>query len=567
MHVLGVIPARGGSKRLPNKNLEKIGGRPLVAWAVRSAVESRRLSETLVSTDDEAIKRAAEACGGRVPFMRPAELARDESTSESVLRHAVEWYEKSAGKRPDILVLLQPTSPLRTWKDIDEAIRLVAEEGADSAETVTRDEGSPAHKYVLRDGRLVRWPSGSHEEAAALYRPTGAVYAVRYSVFMEHGTLRGKDHRGLVRDGASSIDIDTVLDLRIARTILRERAETGPELFPSRPFVIAEAGVNHDGKRDLALRLVDIAAEAGADAVKFQTFRPEKLVSRAAPKAAYQKKSTGPEGGQLEMLKRLSLGQDDHKAVLERCRERGIEFLSTPFDEDSADFLDELGVRMFKLGSGELTNLGLLAHVARKGKPMLVSTGMSTLEEVSAAVDAIRENGSPPLALLHCVSDYPARPEDANLLAMTTLAERFGLPVGFSDHTPGIEVSVAAAALGARIIEKHFTSDKTLPGPDHSMSLDPGELSALVRSVRSAASALGDGDKSPRPSEEDTRRAARRSLVLTRGLKAGDRLTADALTAKRPGTGIPPSELRDVVGKTLRADAPEDAVLDWEMLE
>lgn len=335
----------------------------------------------------------------------------------------------------------------------------------------------------------------------------------------------------------------------------------------SRPYIIAEAGVNHGGDVRSALRLVDAAAKAGADAVKFQTFQAERLVTLRASKARYQVRTTGGKESQFEMLKRLELSPGDHRSILARCRKRGIEFMSTPFDEGSADFLAGLGMRIFKVASGELTNHPLLENIARKRLPVILSTGMSDLSEVAAAVAAIRDAGNPPLVLLHCVSDYPAAPEDANLRAMAVMARRFSVPVGFSDHTAGLEVSIAAAALGAAVIEKHFTLDRSLPGPDQASSLEPGELRDLVRCVRNAAAALGDGRKLPQPSEADTRNVARRSLVLARAAKAGTALTPDLLAAKRPGTGIPPGQRAEVLGRTLRRSCPADTVLSWDLLK
>ncbi|MBI5240027.1 MAG: N-acetylneuraminate synthase [Elusimicrobia bacterium] len=339
------------------------------------------------------------------------------------------------------------------------------------------------------------------------------------------------------------------------------------DFLPSgRPFVIAEAGVNHNGRQDLALRLVDAAAAAGADAVKFQTFRAEALACADAPKARYQRRGSRGSASQRDMLKALELNPAAHEAVLARCRRRRILFLSTPFDEESADFLERLGMKAFKLPSGEVTNPFLLAHVARKGRPVILSTGMSTFAEVRSAVQVLRRAGNRDLALLHCVSNYPAKPEDSNLRAMSTLAEAFKVPVGYSDHTPGIAVAVAAAALGARIIEKHFTLDKGLPGPDHAVSLDARELRDLVVSLRQAVEALGDGVKTPRPSEAEIRRVSRRSVVLARRMEAGVPLRLDSLAFKRPGTGIPPTLARKVVGRTLRRPAEADTLLRWDML-
>jgi N,N'-diacetyllegionaminate synthase len=331
-------------------------------------------------------------------------------------------------------------------------------------------------------------------------------------------------------------------------------------------FVVAEAGVNHNGDPDLARRLVDVAADAGADAVKFQTFRAGALVSRSAPKAAYQAETTGSAESQRAMLERLELSAEAHLALREQCRRRGLVFLSTPFDEASADLLERLEVAAFKVPSGEITNPGLLRHVAAKGRPVILSTGMATLEEVAAAVEIIRTAGDPPLALLHCVSAYPAPPAEMNLRALDTLAAAFGCPVGLSDHTVGHEVALAAVARGAALLEKHFTLDRALPGPDHRASLEPAGLRALVAGVRVVESALGDGDKRPAPSEADTRRVARRSLVAARALAAGTRLAAADLVVKRPGTGIAPADAARVVGRVLRRDVAADEVLEWSAL-
>lgn len=327
------------------------------------------------------------------------------------------------------------------------------------------------------------------------------------------------------------------------------------------PFVIAEAGVNHNGSAALAVRLVDAAADAGADAVKFQTFKAETLATAAAPKAAYQRRGTARGESQLDMLRKLELSEEGHRRALARAKKRGIAFLSTPFDEASADFLSRLGVALFKLPSGEITNHPLLRHVARKRKPVILSTGMSTLAEVREAVAALRRAGCRRLTLLHCVSNYPAEPKDANLRAMKTMADAFKTPVGWSDHTPGAVVSIAAVALGAAVIEKHFTLDKRLPGPDHAMSLDPKELKAFVGALREAASALGDGIKAPRPCEAPIRLVARRSLVLKSPLAKGTVIAAAHLSSKRPGTGLPPSRLASVIGRRLKRSLPADRPL------
>ncbi len=336
---------------------------------------------------------------------------------------------------------------------------------------------------------------------------------------------------------------------------------------PARPcFVIAEAGVNHNGDPETALRLVDTAAGAGADAVKFQTFRAELLVSPDAPKAEYQKRTTGGDESQLDMLRRLELPEADHRRLIARCAERGICFLSTPFEQPSADLLDRLDVPAYKIGSGELTNLPLLTHVAGKGRPIILSTGMATIDEVAAAVEAVRAAGCEQLALLHCVSNYPADPADANLRAMATLAEAFDVPVGFSDHTEGDEVALAAVAMGACILEKHFTLDRTLEGPDHRASIEPDALAAMVRRIRRVESALGDGTKAPATTEANTAAVARRSLVFARDLPAGHVLSAGDLAVRRPGTGLAPNRLGEVVGRRLAGAVRAGQLLREETL-
>jgi len=332
-------------------------------------------------------------------------------------------------------------------------------------------------------------------------------------------------------------------------------------------FVIAEAGVNHNGDIELAKRMVDVAKDAGADAVKFQTFKAESLATIAAPKAEYQLTNTASTETQLEMLRQLELSEEAHREVCDYCAVKGITFLSTPFDADSADFLETLHVPAFKISSGDLTNLPLLEHIARKGRPVILSTGMATLQEVRDAVNTISEAGCRDLILLHCVTNYPALPSEINLRAMTTMRDEFGVPVGFSDHTEGTVISLAAVALGATVIEKHFTLDKNFPGPDHKASLEPEELQSLIKGIRAIEVSLGDGEKCPTPSEFETAKIARRSIIAATDIPAGSPLRSDSLVLKRPGTGLPPSMLKSLVGKVARVDITEGTLIDLEMLE
>jgi N,N'-diacetyllegionaminate synthase len=331
-------------------------------------------------------------------------------------------------------------------------------------------------------------------------------------------------------------------------------------------FIIAEAGVNHNGSVKTAEELINAAAEAHADAVKFQTFQADKLVTKSAPKAEYQLETTPAGQSQHEMLLKLELSIGVHRHLIAHCAKQELVFLSSPFDEESSDLLESLGVTAFKIPSGELTNLPFLAHVARKNKPIILSTGMATLAEVEVAVAALRGAGNAAIILLQCVSNYPASPADVNLRAMITMAQTFDVPVGYSDHTLGNEVALAAVALGACVIEKHFTLDRNLPGPDHKSSLEPEELRDLVRSVRIVESALGNGEKNPAPSEANTASIARKSLVAACDIPADTELTVEMIVARRPGTGVSPA-LRDrIVGRKTRTSIREGAVLTFEML-
>lgn len=325
-------------------------------------------------------------------------------------------------------------------------------------------------------------------------------------------------------------------------------------------YVIAEAGVNHNGSEETALQLVETAAKAGADAVKFQTFKADKLVAEGTATAEYQKHQTGIED-QYTLIKNLELSEDLHRKIINHCNKCKIEFMSTPFDIDSAQFLRELGMERLKIPSGELTNLPFIRDLAAFNKPMILSTGMANLEEVKEAVATVKEERKKRgfveplqemLTILHCTSNYPARVEDVNLKAMQTMAAELGLPVGYSDHTDGIFVSVSAVALGAKVIEKHFTMDRSLPGPDQKASLEPEELELMIKQIRQIEASLGDGVKAPRASELPVRDLVRRSATLIKDKKAGEVIGDDDLVLLRPGTGIPPKNLTEIIGRQLK---------------
>lgn len=341
-----------------------------------------------------------------------------------------------------------------------------------------------------------------------------------------------------------------------------------------RCLVIAEAGVNHNGREDLALRLVDAAAACGADVVKFQTFTADTLVTKGTAKATYQQRNTG-EGDQYSMLKQLELARDTYVRLRDRAIECGIEFLSTPFDEQAADMLVGLGIRRIKVPSGEITNLPFLRHLTGFGLPIIVSTGMSTLDEIGDALEAIaaarRARGlqgrlEEYVTVLHCTSNYPAEPEQVNLRAMQTIRDRFGLPVGYSDHTTGTLASVAAVAAGAVVIEKHFTLDADLPGPDHRASLTPAQFTEMTRQIRAAEVLLGSGEKAPCAAELPIRELVRKSVTTRRAVSRGQPLAREDLVLLRPGTGIAPKDLERVIGRAARRDLPAGATLRWDDL-
>lgn len=328
-------------------------------------------------------------------------------------------------------------------------------------------------------------------------------------------------------------------------------------------FIIAEAGVNHNGSLDLAKQLIDVAAESGADAVKFQTFKADNLVTKKAQKADYQKQNTGTNESQYEMIKKLELSEAAHHELIAHCRKCRIQFLSTPFDHESIELLNRLGMAIFKIPSGEITNLPYLRHIGSLKKEVVLSTGMADLGEVEDALDVLTSAGTPleHITVLHATTEYPCPMNEVNLRAMQTIRNAFGVRVGYSDHTQGIEIPIAAVAMGASVIEKHFTLDRTMEGPDHKASLEPNELKAMVAAIRDVEKALGDGIKKPTPSEARNKPVARKSVVASRPIRAGEQLSTENLTVKRPGGGISPMRWDEIVGTLADRDYQADEAL------
>jgi N,N'-diacetyllegionaminate synthase len=327
-------------------------------------------------------------------------------------------------------------------------------------------------------------------------------------------------------------------------------------------LIIAEAGVNHNGSVEIAKKMIDTAKSCGADIVKFQTGRVDAVVSKSAPMAEYQKENTGTDSSQADMLKKLLLPFEAFDELAAYCRKVGIYFLSTPFDLYSVDYLDKLGCDMWKIPSGEITNLPYLVRIASTHKPVIMSTGMSTMQEVSEAVKLLKEKGVGEITLLHCTTQYPTAYEDVNLKAMLTLREQFDCKVGYSDHTPGIEIPVAAVAMGASVIEKHFTLDRNMEGPDHKASLEPDELKNMILSIRNVEKALGTGVKEPASSEIGNKTVARKSIIAARDIKKGEAFSEENLTTKRPGSGISPMKWYEVIGRKAERDFAADELIE-----
>lgn len=327
-------------------------------------------------------------------------------------------------------------------------------------------------------------------------------------------------------------------------------------------YIIAEAGVNHNGSFDLAKKMVDVAKDAGADCIKFQTFVAENLATKKANKADYQKKTTDQHETQLDMLKNLELTFDEFIKLSHYCNEKKIDFMSTAFDFQSMNFLEKLDVKKWKIPSGEITNLPYLIRIAKTNTPVILSTGMSTLNEVEEAIKILKRNGSKEITVLHCTTDYPTHYADVNLSAMITMKNEFNLPVGYSDHTLGINVSIAAVALGATVIEKHFTLDRSMDGPDHKASLEPLELKEMIMGIRNIEKALGDGKKKPSESEKKNIEIARKSIVASKFISKGEVFTVDNITVKRPGNGISPMKWFEIMGQTAKKNISEDEMIE-----
>ncbi|MBI4718836.1 MAG: N-acetylneuraminate synthase family protein [Planctomycetes bacterium] len=593
MVVLGVILARAGSKGLPDKCVRALLGRPVIAYTFDHVLASRRLTAAVLTTDSQPAAALARAAGIEV-IERPAELATDSATVDAAVRHAVDCWEHRHRASVDVVVILYGNVPLRAAGLIDRAVAQREQSGADSVRSVAPvTKQHPDWIHRLDGDRMFQFRTNSiyrRQDLEPLYYHDGAVIVVARTALLgalrtpdDHQAFLGTDRRALVQDAGACVDIDEMADLCLAEALLRSQAERagdapaparaggvmiGPNRVApgARTLVVAEAGVNHDGSVERALALVDAAVQVGADAVKFQMFRADELVTPLAPAAAYQKDACGAVG-QREMLAGLELSPADFHHIRRHCAKRGILFLATPFSPSDAARLAELGAAAIKLASTDLTNRPLQSAAAATGLPLIVSTGASTPPEQTAAVAYLRSLGAGDrLVLLHCVSAYPAPLDALNLRAIAVLTDRFGVPCGFSDHAESTGSGAWAVAAGACALEKHLTLDRTLPGPDHAMSLTPTEFAEYVSAVRHAEAALGTGIPGLHAAEAEVRRVARRSVAAAQRIPAGCVLAAEHLTLKRPGTGLPPEALEGLIGRRARREIPTDTLLTWDMV-
>lgn len=573
-----IIPARGGSKGIRRKNLQCVGGISLIGRAVRTVRTAIALlgeGRIVVDSEDEEILREARSWGAETPYVRPNVLAGDRTGSLDVLQHALTVLE-SDDETP--VVLVQCTSPLVRAEHILEVLRTHRSDGEPAVSVV---ENSHPVEWTFRmsgDGVMEplfhEYDSCRRQDLRPSYRLSGAVYASSAGDIRNGLDFVRHDHTHAVVGGfTESVDIDEAEDLLHAEAHLYlnvpdcVRVGTRKVGAGHSCFIIAEAGVNHDGCIEEAHRLIDAAADAGADAVKFQTWKTELLCCPGAPKATYQQDNDGTLDDQFAMLKRLELPYEAHAELRSHAHERKLIFLSTPDEIQSARFLVQLGVPAIKIGSGELDNLLYLRDIAGFGLPVLLSTGMGTLAETARAVDTLKACGNPPLALFHSVSAYPAEAADMNIRAIETLRNAFHTPVGLSDHSPGPEAALAAVGIGLDMWEKHITCDCTRNGPDHAASLEPDVFAEQILMVRTAEAALGKGRKEPVYAELAIREVVRKKLHFVRSLPAGHVIYKEDLVGLRALHGIGAGELHRVLGKSLKCSVKAMELVVGEELE
>lgn len=558
MKIIGIIPARGGSKGIPRKNIKEIAGKPLIYWTIKSAKESKLMTDFYVSTEDKEIAEISKSFGARV-IDRPPELATDTAKMDKVVINVINK------TNADIIVLLQPTSPVREKGLIDKCIKIFLEKNAEDLAT-----GFVCNLFEYGSYK------NNRQDFKGFFHDDGNIFIWKTDL-IKNGKRIGDRSERVVISKEQSFEIDDDFDFWLNEQILKknmqkiEEIKIGNKLINKENcFIIAEAGVNHNGSLELAKKLVDAAAESGVDAIKFQTFKPENLVIKEAPMAVYAEKNIGKNNTQLEMLRALSLKNEDFIELKNYCDKKGIIFLSTPHTEDAIDFLDNL-VPLFKIGSGDLTNLDFLKKIANKSKPIILGTGMATLEEIKEALETINLQNNNQVVMLHCTTNYPCPLNEVNLRAMQTLQRELDCLVGYSDHTLGIKVPLIAKKIGAVVIEKHFTLDKGMEGPDHKASIEPDELKQMVKLLRTSLDKIeldeeimGNPEKKPNESEKRIMKIVRKSIIAEKDIPKGKIIEKQDLIIKRPGTGIKPKYLKETIGKIAKRDIKKDELIYWE---
>ncbi|MGA2418311.1 MAG: N-acetylneuraminate synthase [Candidatus Staskawiczbacteria bacterium] len=573
--ILAIIPARGGSKRIPQKNIKPLLGKPLIVYTIESALKSKYLDRIIVSTDDEEISQISKGTGAEV-IKRPKNLAEDNTPTHPVVEHIIAYLGETEKYKPDIVLLLQPTSPLRTAQDIDRAIELFLKNKCESVVGVREAEHLIHASFKIEEKYLKpilnrKYLELKRQDLPKVYIPNGAIFISTPANLFKYKSFFCEKILPYIMPTEKSVDIDNEADFESAELLIRknqdEKIRLGNKLVgEGKPcFIIAEAGVNHNGSLEIAKKLIDVAKDARADAVKFSTFKAEDVVSEFAGMAEYQKKNTGNNESQLQMLKKLELNNQDFLELKKHCDKKGIIFLSTPHTEDAVDFLEPF-VPAYKIASGDLTNLPFLEKVAEKKKLIILSTGMADMAEVKTAVKTIKKCGNNKIIILHCTTDYPCLPKEVNLRAMLTLRRELNLPVGYSDHTKNIFVPIMAIVMGAQVLEKHFTLDKNLPGPDHKASLDPKELKEMIHNIREAEEILGSAIKKPTKSEKKIMKIVRKSIIAREDIAKNEILTKDKLIIKRPSGGIESKYLGGILGKKTKEGIKKNELVTWKKI-
>ncbi len=603
-NILAIIPARGGSKRLPGKNIKQLAGKPLIAYTIEAALNSKLINKVVVSTDCEDISETSKQFGAEV-IKRPENLAKDTSPTIDAIKHTIQQLAHS-NYHPDIVLLLQPTSPLRTTEDINNALNQFLNNHTESLISVS--ESNPYWTLKQENNKTIPtfdWQKFKlrKQDLPKSFSPNGAIYISTPENIEKNNGFYTENLAIYEMPQERSIDIDEQSDFNYAEFLINKATTMNKSATNTTNsnnntlqignksigkdcpcFIIAEIGVNHileqedmqkincTSPLEVAYKMIDTVKEAGADAVKFQSFNTDKLLLKGTKKPQYQIENTGDdqEINYYDLLKKLETSKEDQTKISNYCKEKGIIFFSTPYDNDSADFLDkEINTPLFKLASIELNNHLFIKYIAKKGKPFLLSTGLSTIENVRDVIKIARNEGFiNNLILLQCTSNYPTLPGDIHLNVLKSYQEEFpDILTGFSDHSPTDTASIGAVALGATVLEKHFTLDKTFKGPDHSSSLNPEELKQWVSKIREIEKSKGNKTKILTDVEKNN--ISMRKFLVIKPQTQGTIITEDSLTTMRTGTGILPTEnnLKKITGKILKIDITQHEPFTWEMID